>query len=103
MNIAINHGMSAVKRGEGELAPYYIIEDGMYVDSTGPNTPLHAMLGMIELYQLHYEVVQCLLKTQCRSTYESLMQTRNMLETEINARLLVAGVKPIVRGNKSWL
>jgi hypothetical protein len=98
MNIAITRSMSAIKRGDGEQAPYYILEDGMYQDATGPNTVKHGMLGMIELYQLHFEVVQCLHKTQCRTTYKSLMQTRNMLETEINARLLVAGIKPIVKG-----
>jgi len=98
MKLAISREMSAIKRGEGESAPYHLVSNGMYVGATGPHTVTHDMLRMIELYQLHYEVVQCLHKTQCHTTYKSLMETRNMLETEINARLLVAGIKPIVKG-----
>lgn len=98
MNIAITRSVYAVKKGEGESAPYTLIEDRVEMLTTAQYTMSHDMLGMIELYQLHFEVLQCLHKTQCRTTYKSLMQTRNMLETEINARLLVAGVKPIVKG-----
>jgi len=69
---------------------YVLIEDRVEIMKVGKHTLSHDFCDMIELYTLHYEVLQCLRKTTVRSTYVRLHEMKVMFETEINRRLSVA-------------
>lgn len=91
MNIAITAKVHAqTEKGFGQTTSFKLLEDRVTLMHVGSESILFDALAMIELYQTHYEVVQCLRKTQVRSTYIRLLEWRHLLETEIDARILAA-------------
>jgi len=84
MNVAINEKMHARQINENT---YAVVEDRVALMFIGPYTFSHDCLSMLNLYQQHFEVLQCLRKTTVRSTYESLMHKREELEAKINAAI----------------
>lgn len=86
MNIAITDKVFAIANANRKN-DYGVYEDRQPLLVAGQYTILHDALSMIELYQRHYEVLQCLRKTSVRSTYKMLSDEKHRLESEINRRI----------------
>lgn len=84
MNIGISGTVFARKN---DFNDFVIVEDRVPLTRVSEHSLSFDMLSMIELYQLHFEVLQCLRKTSVRSTYKMLMEERNKLAAQIQCRI----------------